>query len=94
MTTLHIISKSLANADIQIALRAAQKEDAIILINDAVYAFANKTPIDTKASVFALAPDLIARGLNVDKLPSLVALIDYAGFVELSESHQPIVSWY
>jgi len=94
MTTLHIISKSLANADVQLALRAAQKEDAIILINDAVYALANKTPIDTKASIFALSPDLTARGLSVGTLPPRVAPVDYTGFVKLSENHQPIVSWY
>ncbi|BFM11607.1 hypothetical protein R50072_17600 [Simiduia litorea] len=96
MTTLHIVSKSLANADVQIALVTAQKKDAIVLIGDAVYALFDKSTIETKAKIFALSPDLNARGLDIstDTIQTIVELVDYAGFVKLTESHHPIVSWY
>jgi len=43
--------------------------------------------------VFALGPDLQARGVVVDKVPDGIAIIDYEGFVDLVVAHETTQSW-
>ena len=95
MTTLHILSTQ--SADIcKTPFSIAGQDDAILLIGEAVYCLANTTTINTPAKIFVLAPDLQARGidLGVAILDGGIDVIDYAGFVTLTEDNHPIVSWY
>lgn len=97
---LHTVSKSPQNPALSSCLRVASEDSAILLIEDGVFA-----AIDTRDKsaliqqalsrhrVYALEADLKARGL-MDKLATGVELVDYAGFVELTERYQTVQSWY
>ena len=65
------------------------KDDAIILIEDAVYQ--SLLSLQSNAQIFVLKEDLQARGL-LEKASNHFSCIDYAGFVELSETHQRIIT--
>lgn len=65
------------------------KDDVILLIEDAVFQALGKHTLT--ASICALKEDLIARGIE-DKIHSDIKTVDYAGFVELSEEHERIIS--
>lgn len=70
-------------------LAALTKEDAILLIEDAVYQALNNTSCPAKIHV--LIEDLCARGIQ-EKVNTAMNIIDYAGFVNLTETHQRIIS--
>ena len=44
-------------------------------------------------SVYALAPDLAARGIKPEHLIDGVKAIDYGGFVDLVTQHTRTVAW-
>lgn len=78
---------------------AAPAGDALLLIEDAVYAatrgHASAAQIGELAGrcpVYALKPDLDARGV-ADRLLEGVTAVDYAGFVELVATHPNNQSW-
>lgn len=100
MSMLHTVNKSpFERETLNTCLRYALPGSSILLIEDAVYAAregtahsdAIKNAIKDK-SVYALKPDLDARGVN-NGLINGVKLIDYAGFVELAASSQAVQSW-
>jgi tRNA 2-thiouridine synthesizing protein B len=66
-------------------------EVTMVLTQDAVIA-ATLTSTTKYQSVYALKDDLVARGLG-DQLVAGIEVIDYQQFVQLTLSHQPIVSW-
>lgn len=70
----------------------ARGGDGILLIEDGVYAAAPiehplstalKAALERGATLYALKPDLDARGIATD-----LETVDYAGFVDLVERHQ------
>lgn len=67
------------------------RDDAVLLIEDAVYA-SQKFRKELKAHVYTLEEDCLARAI-VDNIDRSNSMIDYAGFVELTEIHQHIISW-
>ena len=71
-------------------LEIARSGDAVLLLEDGVYAAATGN-VDF-APVYAVRLDLAIRGLAGSPLGEVTA-IDYAGFVELCTKHQPIVTW-
>ncbi len=95
---LHTINKSpFGNDSLQTCVRFALPGDPILLIEDGVYAvqagnrFASMIEnILQKNPVFALQPDLSARGISM--ISNGVKTVDYDGFVELVEQHQ-VNSW-
>jgi tRNA 2-thiouridine synthesizing protein B len=95
---LHIVNKSpegsTALAD---CLRFCRSGDAVMLIEDGVYAALAGEWLEqllaTGAQVHALTPDLAARGV-AERCDGRVAVLDYAGFVQLCCDHNPIQSWY
>jgi tRNA 2-thiouridine synthesizing protein B len=97
---LHIINKSPFDANsLDSCLRMAQPGHALLLIEDGIYAAAKGSAVErhvaeacTKFSVFALQPDMDARGMT-SKLMDGVTLTDYAGFVDLVEKHNTSHSW-
>jgi tRNA 2-thiouridine synthesizing protein B len=87
MAALHLVNKASA---LQACLRVADSEDAILLLEDGVYAAASGVAIER--TLHALEVDVAARGLQA-RLTGDVQLISDATFVALVERHQPIVTW-
>ncbi len=87
MPTLHVINK--ANA-LPGCLSVAGTNDALLLIEDGVYA--GTGPRSPQRPLYALAADVVARGLGERLGPSVTVVTD-AEFVQLAVDHQPIVSW-
>lgn len=95
---LHIVNKSPhERSSLASALAHARPGHAVLLIEDAVTA-ATKGSAATLAAapagvtLYALAPDLQARGLAAH-LADGVTAVDYAGFVELVAAHPRVQSW-
>lgn len=97
---LHIVNKSPdGSGALASCLRLAQDGDAVLLIEDAVYAathalaarcgLAGALP---RLKVFALQPDLEARGIAARRVPA-VEPVEYGGFVELVATHSTTQSW-
>ena len=97
---LHIVNKSHAQStSLQSCLRLAQPGQALLLIEDAVYAAtsggaasAGMADALKTLKVYALQPDVDARGM-AGKLVTGVTPIDYAGFVDLVAEHRNNQSW-
>ena len=95
---LHTINKSpFKNNSFHTSSRFIQEGDPILFIEDGVYTVKasskfSKILLDIikKNPVFALGPDLDARGIR--EITTGVVSIDYLGFVELVEEHQ-VNSW-
>jgi len=96
---LHTLNKTSGHIDINKQLSATvSNTDSIILIENAVY----QAPTCTHRSighwsnivskVYVLEEDAIARGISLD-LP-MISYVNYHDFVELSLSHQKVISWY
>jgi tRNA 2-thiouridine synthesizing protein B len=101
MTTLHIINKSpFERNSLDSCLRLAKAGSAILLIEDGIYAAQKNTAVGDKVaaatathSVYALAPDLEARGIDKDKIIDGISLVDYEGFVQLTTENSRVQSW-
>lgn len=97
---LHIVNKSPSERNsLDSCLRLATKGSAVLLIEDAVYAATKGTAAAAKLQaamadlkVYALAPDLNARGV-ADRVLEGVKLVDYGGFVDLVAEHNTCQSW-
>lgn len=96
---LHTINKSpYSHSCLSECLRVCSADDAIILIEDGVYAALNDSEYAArlfahKAAIYVLQPDALARGI-ADRIATGIGAIDYAGFVQLCCDHSPIQSWY
>jgi tRNA 2-thiouridine synthesizing protein B len=96
---LHTINKSpYSHRCLAECLRACSADDAILLIEDGVYAaLADSDSVEsllTKTSaVYALQPDIAARGLT-DRIASEIKAIDYDGFVQLCIDQPKMMAWY
>jgi tRNA 2-thiouridine synthesizing protein B len=97
---LHIVNKSHAQtSSLQSCLRLARPGQALLLIEDAVYAASVGGAASSGLAealkhlkVYALQPDVEARGM-AGKLLEGVTPIDYAGFVDLVAEHPTNQSW-
>ena len=97
---LHIVNKSHSQTNsLQSCLRLAQAGSALLLIEDAIYAATAGGAATSgisgamkKLTVYALAPDVEARGM-AGKLIDGVTAVDYAGFVDLVAQHPNNQSW-
>jgi tRNA 2-thiouridine synthesizing protein B len=97
---LHIVNKSHAHTSaLQSCLRLARPGHALLLIEDAIYAAttagapsAGLAAALAQLKVYALQPDVEARGM-AGKLVEGVSAIDYAGFVDLVAEHPNNQSW-
>lgn len=85
MATLHMVNRSSALAA---CLAVAADEDAVLLIEDGVYATL-RAPV---RPLHAIEDDIRARGLT-SRVDVAITRIGYAEMVELTVKHQPIVSW-
>jgi len=97
---LHIVNKSHTQTNsLQSCLRLAQAGAALLLIEDAIYAATTSGAASSgiagaiaKLKVYALQPDVDARGM-AGKLVDGVTAVDYAGFVDLVAEHPNNQSW-
>ena len=100
MATLHTVNKSPARGDaLARCARLAAPGDAVLLIEDGVYAalrgsdaLATLEPLAGACRVYVLAPDARARGIE-RRLTDRVECVDDAGFVALAADHARVVSW-
>jgi tRNA 2-thiouridine synthesizing protein B len=97
---LHIVNKSPSERNtLESCLRLATQGSAVLLTEDAVYAVAKGGAAEAKIKaaqaglkIYALAPDLAARGM-ADRVMDGVNLVDYGGFVDLVAEHSNCQSW-
>ncbi len=101
MTTLHTVNKSpFERSSMATAFGHVQEGDSVLIFEDGVYglrkgaAFAktiegNPTPV----RVFALGPDLAARGVKADDVIEGVKIVGYDGFVDLVTAHARVCAW-
>ena len=95
---LHTINKSpFESATFETAIRFLLPGDPVLFIEDGVYAVQAGNKFSAVIAnvlktnpLFALQPDLDARGLTV--VAEGVQFVDYEGFVGLVEEHQ-VNSW-
>ena len=93
---LHVISASpYKEQQLTQCLQRISVKDAVILIQDGVYAL-NETFIDQHllplaGRLYALHEDIIARGLPIDPQPA--QSISYDEFVELTLRYDNVLSW-
>ena len=96
---LHIVNKSSPDRNTLDSCLRVANGGAILLIEDAVYAATRGNEEEAKLrdalsrfKVYALAPDLDARGMG-DRVMEGVATVDYGGFVDLVTEHKNCQSW-
>lgn len=95
---LHTVNKSPhSHSALADCLRVCGEHGAVLLIEDGVYAAlagnAWLEPLRSVKAVYALAPDVAARGLE-QRIAKGIQLVDYAGFVRLCCEHSTTQSWY
>ncbi len=96
---LHIVNKSPLDRPSLDAVLQTGEAGAILLIEDGVYAVtkgsageAKLKAANGKFKLYALAPDLEARGV-ADRVMDGVTAVDYAGFVDLVADNKTCQSW-
>ena len=97
MSILHLVNKSpYEKNSVEIAAGYAKDGDAVLLIEDAVYAAVKAGSAAAKLDgldVSVLGSDLAARGVAEDKLADGIKVVDYAGFVDLVDAKDAVQSW-
>ena len=98
---LHTVNKSPFDSNsLQTCLGLAKAGSDILLIEDAVYAAMSGTAVASivktamnASTIYALAPDLKARGIGPEKMIDGINLVGYDGFVELAVTNDKVQSW-
>lgn len=98
---LHTVNKSpFERNTLSACLGHALPDSAVLLIEDGVLAAVQGTAHETEMrkaleqhSVSVLGPDLSARGLSPEQVIPGINVVDYAGFVELTENHDKVQAW-
>ncbi len=98
---LHTINKSpFEKNSLDTCLRLAKPGSEILLLEDGVYAAVKGTAVEQKMvqalgdyTVYALGPDLKARGIEEDRLIDGVEVVGYDGFVDLAANSDRVQSW-
>lgn len=101
MSTLHTVNKSpFEKTSLAACLGHVSAGAAVLLLEDGVYAALTSTTVEGKVKaaldsvkVYALGPDLKARGLSEERLIPGISVVDYAGFVDLAAEHDKVQAW-
>jgi tRNA 2-thiouridine synthesizing protein B len=100
MAMLHIVNKSpFERNSLDSCLGHAKAGSSVLLFEDGIYAVvkgsaaADRIQKASGVSVYALGPDLKARGIGEDQVIEGVTVVDYGGFVDLVEKHDNVQSW-
>lgn len=98
---LHTVNKSpFEKTTFDSCLNHTRSGDAVLLIEDGVYAAMKGTSaakrisgLNGNVSLYALGPDLAARGIKETGLAEGVTVVDYGGFVDLVTEHEVTQAW-
>lgn len=98
---LHTVNKSpFEKNNLESCLRLAKSGSGVLLIEDGVYAALQGTSVSDQVAgrtgdfkIYALGPDLAARGLGEKPIIDGIKVIDYEGFVDLVVEHDAVNSW-
>jgi len=98
---LHTVNKSpFEKSTFDSCLNHARPGDAVLLIEDGVYAAVKGTAVagrvadmNGELSLYALGPDLSARGIKDASLIDGISIVDYGGFVDLVAEHEVSQAW-
>jgi len=100
MSTLHTVNKSpYERSSAATAFAHVLEGDAVLMIEDGVLAarkggaFAKQLTAAKGVEVYALGPDLEARGIKAGDLVEGVKVVGYDGFVDLAATHTRVCSW-
>ena len=101
MSDLHTVNKSpFEKNSLETCLKLSQAGSSILLLEDGVYGVLKGTSEEGLVSsaladrkVYALGPDIKARGLDESRIIDGVELVDYAGFVDLVEANDKVQAW-
>ena len=102
MSTLHTVNRSpWEHGALESCLARVRPGSAVLLIEDGVLgALAGSLAAARLAAaaaaeveVFALGPDLAARGIEATRVAACVEVVDYAGFVALACRLGKTVTW-
>lgn len=89
---LHLIKSSHV---LEEALLLCMASDAIVLLEEAVYAATSVHPLRSllpKQGVYVLHGDVLARGLE-SRLSTNITMVDYHQLVDLTVEHSPSLTW-
>ena len=98
---LHVVNKSpFEKNSLATCIRLSAEGASILLIEDAVYGGISGSELEAEVKdalaskkVYALEPDLKARGIESDRLIDGVQTVDYEGFVNLAAKATNTQSW-
>ena len=100
MAMLHTVNKSpFERNSLASCLGHAKAGSSVLLFEDGIYAVLKGSAASGKLqkasgiSVYALGPDLKARGIGEDQIIEGVKVVDYGDFVDLVTSHDNVQSW-
>ena len=101
MSVLHTVNRSpWKHRTLEDCLARVRPGSAVLLIEDGVFGalrgsrFAERfTELAGLAEVFALGPDLAARGIEAGRVADCVEVVDYGGFVDLACRFDRVVAW-
>ena len=102
MSTLHTVNRSpFEHGALAGCLARVRPGSAVLLIEDGVLGALAGAPTAGRLAaaaagdveVFALAPDLAARGIEPGRLASFVGVVDYPGFVDLACRFAKTATW-
>lgn len=101
MPILHTVNKSpFEKSTFKSCLDHAKSGDAILLIEDGVYAASKGTSASDEIaaanggiSLYALEADLAARGISASVLTEGISVVDYGGFVDLVTKYDVSQAW-
>ena len=98
---LHTVNKSPFEKDsLDSCLRLAKAGSAILLIEDGVYAAIKGSTVEEKIKaaagdkkLYALGPDIKARGYDEGQVIDGITVVDYGGFVDLATENDKVQAW-
>ncbi|MFP3978398.1 sulfurtransferase complex subunit TusB [Marinobacter sp. KMM 10035] len=89
--TLHILNKAPEHPRSAECLRAVEPGDVLLLIESAVLTLATCRDLQAGITIYALAPDVLARGIAHSAAEA--SLVDFPAMVELTARAQKVISW-
>ena len=101
MSMLHTVNKSpFENSTVISCISLFTKNSSILFIEDAVISVMKSTKFTDMINnslkdfkIYALKPDLEARGLSLNNVIEGVKVVGYEEFVDLTTEHDSVQSW-
>ncbi len=101
MAMLHTVNKSpFERTTLQSCLQHARPGASVLLFEDGVYGAVKGSTVAGQVqealgacTLYALGPDLKARGLDESQLVDGIKVVDYAGFVDLAADCDKVQAW-